>query len=622
MKHLKDLVFRPFSINEIKPQGWLYGQLQIQAEGLSGNLDLFWPDIKDSRWIGGDKEGWERLPYWLDGFIPLAWLLEDEGKKKRATDYINYIIAHQDESGWICPGDRSDRSSYDMWALFLMLKVLVQFYEMTGDERIEKVVSKALKNLDQHIDNNLLFSWAQTRWFEGLIPIWWLYERTGEEWLLHLASKLHSQGFDWISLFENWPYKVPDQKGRWSQMSHVVNIAMALKSGALYSRFSQDEKEFHSAESMIELLDQYHGMVTGAFSGDECLSGNSPIQGTELCAIAEYMYSLEHLISLTGKQVWCDRLEKLAFNALPATFSPDMWTHQYDQQVNQVECSKSEHPVFLTNGGEANLFGLEPNFGCCTANLSQPWPKFALNTMMRSEDGVAVVLYAPSEVTTVIQGVRAQIRMETDYPFREEIHFTIITDNPVEFSLLVRVPDWCTEAVFIQEDGYKKIRQGGVYPVNRIWEGETKVTLKLPMKIKLEARPNNLAAITRGPLVYSLPIGEKWVQINKDLEGREFPHCDYEVFPSTPWNYGLRIAEADLEGGIIIRNHEVGAVPFSPEGAPVSLAVKGSKIDWRSENGVATQVPDMTWISEAIEELTLIPYGCTNLRMTEMPILS
>jgi DUF1680 family protein len=372
---------------------------------------------------------------------------------------------------------------------------------------------------------------------------------------------------------------------------------------------------------MIELLDQYHGMVTGAFSGDECLSGNSPVQGTELCAIAEYMYSLEHLISLTGKQEWGDRLEKLAYNALPATFSPDMWTHQYDQQVNQVECSRTEHPVFRTNGGEANLFGLEPNFGCCTANLSQPWPKFALNTMMRSEDGAAVVLYAPSEVTTVIRGVRAQIRMETEYPFREDIHFTIITDSPVEFPLLARIPDWCAEAILIQENGDEKISRSGFYPINRTWEGETKFTLKLPMNIRLEARPNNLTAITRGPLVYSLPIGEKWVPINQDLEGREFPHCDYEVFPTTPWNYGLRITASDLEQELSVRSHGIGVMPFSPEGAPVSLTVKGSKIDWHKENGVATSFPAMSWISEEIEELTLIPYGCTNLRMTEMPIL-
>ena len=67
-----------FTSNEIKPLGWLRRQLSIQAYSLSGNLDKVWPDIKESAWIGGSREGWERVPYWLDGFIPLAYLLDDD----------------------------------------------------------------------------------------------------------------------------------------------------------------------------------------------------------------------------------------------------------------------------------------------------------------------------------------------------------------------------------------------------------------------------------------------------------------------------------------------------------------------------------------------------------------
>ena len=59
--------FQFFTKGEIKPEGWLKRQLRIQADGLSGNLDKVWPDVRDSRWIGGDREGWERVPYWLDG---------------------------------------------------------------------------------------------------------------------------------------------------------------------------------------------------------------------------------------------------------------------------------------------------------------------------------------------------------------------------------------------------------------------------------------------------------------------------------------------------------------------------------------------------------------------------
>ena len=621
MKHLSKPAMIPFSIKEIRPQGWLLKQLEIQAGGLSGNLDLFWPDIKYSKWVGGDREGWERVPYWLDGFLPLAWLLDREDMKERGKRYIDYIISHQEADGWICPGHPEERGQYDMWALFLILKVLVQYQDLTGDDRIEGVVKRALLSLDRHIDSNLLFSWAQTRWFEGLISIWWLYERTEEEWLLNLASKLQSQGFEWPDFFQQWPYKEPEERGRWGQMSHVVNNAMALKSGALYSRLTGREEELHSAEKMVELLDQYHGMVTGVFTGDECLSGKSPVQGTELCAVAEYMYSLEHLISLTGKIHWADRLEKIAFNALPAAFSPDMWTHQYDQQVNQVECSKSEYPVFRTNNGEANLFGLEPNFGCCTANLSQAWPKFAFHTFMKAGDGIAAVLYAPSSVNTTVDGVKVRIAMETDYPFRDRIHFKIDVNQIVKFPFLLRIPAWCREPRIEMEDRIMAAEGGTYFKLEREWEDVTDITLTLPMQAELEARPENLHAITRGPLVYSLEIGERWVQVNQEVEGREYPHCDYEVYAATSWNYGLRIDRDNPEGWIRFEESELGEHPFSPSGAPVRAKVKGSKIDWPLVNGSAAPVPAMAWVSEKIEELAFLPYGCTNLRLTELPVL-
>lgn len=605
---------------EIKPQGWLKRQLMIQAQGLSGNLDKFWPDVKESRWIGGSAEGWERLPYWLDGFIPLAWLLDDEDMKERATRYVDYIITHRSPDGWLCPDDGQSRNEYDLWAFFLMLKVLVVYHSFTEDERVEECVRQGLQAIDRHIDGRTLFNWAQTRWFEALIAIWWLYERKPEAWLLHLATKLQAQGFDWLALYERWPYTEEHEHRRWSQMNHVVNQAMMLKSGPLLWRMTGEPRHLHAAERMVELLDKHHGMVTGVFSGDECLAGTSPIRGTELCAVAEYMYSLEHLLQITGAAMWGDRLERITFNALPATFSPDMWTHQYDQQVNQVQCTTQENPVFGTNGGQAHLFGLEPNFGCCTANLSQPWPKFALSTWMRSERGFALTVHAPSEVHTQYDHVPVTLRAVTDYPFRETISIVVQVAEPVEFDLELRVPGWAREAELTMDDEVVSLSPGSFHAVRREWSGTTTLTLRLPMEPELVERPNNLYALVRGPLVFALPIAERWEQINLDVPGHEHPHCDYELVPTSPWNYGLTL-EPERAAKVHFEERPVGEMPFSPNGAPVVAHVAGRKVDWDLQGGSAAPYPRLAWIADEVETLTLIPYGCTNLRLTEMPLV-
>ena len=135
-----------FTTNEIKPKGWLKKQLEIQAAGLSGNLDKIWPDIKESAWIGGSKEGWERVPYWLDGFIPLAYLLENKDMIERAKKYIDSIVSFQKSDGWICPCEDSEREEYDTWAVLLISKVLTVYYECSKDDRIPDVIYNVLKN--------------------------------------------------------------------------------------------------------------------------------------------------------------------------------------------------------------------------------------------------------------------------------------------------------------------------------------------------------------------------------------------------------------------------------------------------------------------------------------------
>ena len=96
-------VFRPLPLGAIRPLGWLHDQLRIQADGLSGHLDEFWPDVADSAWIGGQAEGWERGPYWLDGLVPLAYLLDDDRLKGKVGFWLDYILTHQHEDGWLGP---------------------------------------------------------------------------------------------------------------------------------------------------------------------------------------------------------------------------------------------------------------------------------------------------------------------------------------------------------------------------------------------------------------------------------------------------------------------------------------------------------------------------------------
>ena len=553
------------------------------------------------------------------------------GFKERAAGYIAYILDHQEGDGWLGPramveaSGRPETYNYDLWGQLLVLKVLAEYHDATGSERVLTAIERNLRCIERVIERKPLFNWAQFRWFEGLVALYRLYELHPKRWLWDLAVKLQAQGFHWGEFFQRWPLTGPTPKGRWNYMGHVVNNAMAVKAHALWWRFSGTEADRNAVYDMIEKLDRYHGMPTGMFTGDECLAGRSPTQGTELCAVLEYAYSLETLLSIMGDPSFGDRLEKVIFNALPATFSVDMWAHQYDQQLNQVECSRQDGRTWNTNGPDANLFGLEPNYGCCTANLSQGWPKFAAHLWMRAPDGgLAALAYAPSQVQFEQEGGAVTVRLETGYPFRSELDFTVSVEKALSFPLYLRIPAWAEGATLVVEgQRFPTLMPGSMIKVDREWSDETRLLLTLPMKTKLSRGHRKSVSVLRGPLVYALKIGEDWRQLDAEKPGHELPHGDWEVFATTPWNYGLTVKKETLDEDVVFENRPLGEFPFSPEGAPVIAHVQGRRLPgWSLIHGSAGETPASPVESDQpLEDLILIPYGCSNLRVTEFPVL-
>lgn len=604
-------MYHLFGGNEIRPEGWLLRQLRMQADGLCGNLDRIWPDIRDSAWIGGDREGWERVPYWLDGFIPLAYLLEDGDMKRRADLYIGAILDRQQADGWICPCGPKERKTYDVWAHFLIGKVLALYCTFTDSARAKEGLYRSMQCLDRMLRAGeiTLFDWGKFRWFECLIPIGFLYEDCREEWLLELARMLRDQGADYPSYIESWKRPM----NQWTFHTHVVNLAMMLKYEAVCcSLFGETYR--NRAEELWQVLEEYNGTAVGTFMGDECLSGIANNQGTELCGVVELMYSCELLFAATGDCVWARRLERIAFNALPAALSDDMWTHQYDQMVNQIACIRFPgKPIFRTNGADSHLFGLEPNFGCCTANFGQGWPKLAMNAFLRADDGV-VCSMLPARLHTVIGDTRVCIAAKSEYPFRFSCKYVVRVQKPVRFALKIRIPEWAKEC---RVDG-RPVELTGFYTIEKEWSGEEAVSVCCTDAPRLVKQRSGLWSAEYGPLVFALPVRAQYRKLEYEQDGveRRFPYCDYELLPQSEWRYGF-------DGGpLTVCLQEGDEIPFSSICPSVTLKAGLCPVEWEFADGydsVCAKMPVSASAAGRAEEMQLYPYGCAKLRMTEMP---
>ncbi|MFD2201970.1 beta-L-arabinofuranosidase domain-containing protein [Shivajiella indica] len=664
---LEPTAYLELPLGSIKAKGWLEDQLQRMANGLTGHLDEIYPEVVGPRngWLGGDGDVWERGPYWIDGLIPLAYILDDERLKQKAQPWIEWTLVNQAESGYLGPipfevepePERGIQKGprEDWWPKMVMLKVLQQYYQATGDERIINALTKyfqyQLKTLPQKPLDHLSL-WANRRAGDNLMVVYWLYNITGDAFLLELGDLIQEQTFPWQKIYINeenpfqfddtWFYnklkRYPFDSAEMSVLTlskvpglHTVNVAQGLKQPLIYFQKSKDSEALPAVKKALNDLNKFHGQPTGMYGGDEPLHGNNPIQGVELCSIAEEMFSLETILKITGDMEFADLLEKITYNALPTQASDDYQTRQYFQAANQVELTDQLETSFEKTNHEGTdfVFGVLSGYPCCTTNMHQSWPKFVQNLFYATPDGgVAALLYAPSTVhMKVADGVDLKIVETTGFPFRETIDFELVLSEDAEFPFHIRIPAWAKNPKITingQQVNFETSNQ--VVILNRTWKSGDRVILNLSMELKSSTWYKGMVSIERGPLVFSLKVDSEERQKDRKDRFRAF----WEVFPKSDWNFALEenMLSNLAENVQLIEREWNGDYPWNLENAPLELKLLGVHLpEWRTVKSAPELSEDIPQLISAAElagrrrEITLAPYGCTTLRITEFPVV-
>ena len=425
---------------------------------------------------------------------------------------------------------------------------------------------------------------------------------------------------------------------------HGVDLTLLLKIPANHYLFSGNPDELNASIKGIEKVDRFHGHVHGGPATDEPFGEPTAVAGTETCDTAEYSLTKEQLFAITGDVKYADGGEKMVFNTFQGATKPDGKATQYYSYPNTI--------------AQTYLPDADPGVLCCVGNWCRVYPNYVSTGMwLSSQDGgLAAAGYGPSTVSAKVgsEGKTVLITEATNYPFEEKVHFALKSSRPSKFPLYLRIPGWCDDAS-IEVNGKLQMDSplpGKMVKIERVWSDGDSVDLHLPMHVFLTRWDKWSVAVERGPLVYALKIKENWKKARERFAG--FP--DWEVRAGSAWNYALCFrlyrdgmisrrrlddekSEVHMGDSYFKVNYLQLAEGSNPwENPPIELIAKGKKVDaWRikkeapavlplNNDGAEAYTPDVPQspvISNNPEEdVTLIPYGCTHIRVTYFPVAS
>ena len=608
--------FAEVPVSAIRPKGHLEEFLRRQAEGITGHPEKLGYPFNTRLWEGplervfftegvynGDDEPkdcegeefwksgmwwpYEQTAYQLDGMMRVAQFIEAPELEATVKRNLEWVYAHANPTN----GDlfASLSASPSQWPLVVFFRAAMAYAEKTGDWN--PLVKAFAANYAGKKEVRADWKDRDLLNVEGMLKV---MEFTQDETLLADARAMYAK---------SWEAKAFGVKKHIVQ--HGVSLSEMLKIPCLLYLYTGEQNYLDQAKSAVENVYEMDEQADGLFSANEYTSGRDPRQGHETCVTADMMWTLGYFLQADGDVKMADRMERIAYNALPGSCTKDFKRHQYLSSVNQAVCGPFAQSAHFNYGESTWRQYRRAHFPqCCTGNINRAMPSFVRRMWLtdKASGSPVAMLYGPSEFTGVQNGVPYTIVEETNYPFEDAVRFTLKSERPISVSLRCRIPGWCDSP------------EAGTLVTRTLESGKT-LEVNLPVRLQVES-DRNWHWIRRGPLTFSFVPP---AMVTEDEPGD--PFTALRIMPEAgSWNYAFD--QAEIKDAVAKAKVEFlpAAYPFETPSLRVRLPVRRIR-EWQvlDEGRFMPDPPLCVHPTGERAELDFVPYATTLQRITCFP---
>lgn len=642
---------------DVKPDGWLKDTLSEAKKGMPGHLHEIGYPFDTRCWEyksltdGGWSKWWpyEQMAYWIDGMVRMAGLLDDEELYGIVKNQIDKALEGDDT--FIGPIEIKGHERCFRWPIAVLARALYARWSFTGDELY-------LQKLRDHYLNDTS-DYSGYRDVVNVETMLRLYAYFDDARLLEKAMMAYEK------------FDVSDEE--FSSSSAMLSDVVPVQHGVTYNEhaklaailysYTGKQRYLDAAIKGYDKIDMYDMLPDGVHTSCEFTYGNETKWAHESCDITDYTWSMGYLLEATGSSQYADRIERAILNGAFGAIGPHFNTIQYFSSVNQVIAARNSTNIEAFMNAPRMAYQPHHYPECCVGNICRAIPNYVLRMYQKFDEGICVSLYGDS----VYDGEDMKLVQTGGYPFGESVKLEVQFKRslPLERRLKLRIPYWA-KAWTVVRNGKVMMTEKGItddatvvdwflgYVTLSVCDRDC-VELILQKEFVAKDSVDGGVYFEYGPFLMALKIEEKWeIDELEKRQTKEFPA--YNVYPESAWNYCVSGKEVPK-----ITHYDVSGHPYW-EGVPFEIEIdarvlhnwvfeerqlkkpqmddESDKPELKHEMGLdakqvacgATEIfedllltPELpsTEFVEAnkgdIHRVTLVPYGCTNLRVTVFP---